>query len=163
MTLLKRTLFCVFDVMQSVCGLRFKKHYFPHTVHYCCSSMLCLSETHRFLAHRSEKQGVLWLASYPVRCDWPNTSSVRRKCVSSFIAYTFGRCFANLPTPWRRRGGVFEWAVLGRRDRVLSFIKNISETLVFATSGILSMHKQIVTLQRERKLEITSYDPFNII
>ncbi len=31
------------------------------------------------------------------------------------------------------------------------------ETLVFATSGILSMHKQLVTLQRERK---TSYDPF---
>ncbi len=29
------------------------------------------------------------------------------------------------------------------------------------TSGILSMHKQLVTLQRERKLEITSYDPFN--
>ncbi len=25
------------------------------------------------------------------------------------------------------------------------------ETLVFATSGILSMHKQLVTLQRERK------------
>ncbi len=34
------------------------------------------------------------------------------------------------------------------------------ETLVFATSGILSMHKQLVTLQRERTLEITSYDPF---
>ncbi len=25
------------------------------------------------------------------------------------------------------------------------------ETLVFATSGILSMHEQLVTLQRERK------------
>ncbi len=36
------------------------------------------------------------------------------------------------------------------------------ETLVFATSGILSMHKQLVTPQRERKLEIASYDPFNI-
>ncbi len=31
-------------------------------------------------AHRSEKRGVLWLASYPVRCDWPNTSSVKWKC-----------------------------------------------------------------------------------
>ncbi len=29
--------------------------------------MLRLSETH------SEKRGVLWLASYPVHCDWPNT------------------------------------------------------------------------------------------
>ncbi len=36
------------------------------------------------------------------------------------------------------------------------------ETLVFATSGILSMHKQLVTLQRESKLEITSYDPFKL-
>ncbi len=28
----------------------------------------------------SEKWGQLWLASYPVCCDWPNTSSVRWKC-----------------------------------------------------------------------------------
>ncbi len=34
------------------------------------------------------------------------------------------------------------------------------ETLVFAASGILSMHEQLVTPQRERTLEITSYDPF---
>ncbi len=64
-----------------LCGLRFKKHYFLHTVHYCCSSMPRLSETHNvYKAHHSEKRGVLCLASYPVRCDWPNTSSVRRKC-----------------------------------------------------------------------------------
>ncbi len=37
------------------------------------------------------------------------------------------------------------------------------ETLVFATSGILSMHNQLVTLHKEKgKLEITSYDPFKI-
>ncbi len=29
-----------------------------------------------YKAFCSEKRGVLWLASYPVRCDWPNTSSV---------------------------------------------------------------------------------------
>ncbi len=60
-----------------LCGLRLKTHYFPHTVHYCCSSMSRLSETRRFFykAHRSENRSVLWLASYPVRCDWPNTSS----------------------------------------------------------------------------------------
>ncbi len=29
-----------------------------------------------YKAQRSEKRGVLWLASYPVRCDWPNASSV---------------------------------------------------------------------------------------
>ncbi len=33
------------------------------------------------------------------------------------------------------------------------------ETLVFATSGILYMHNQLVTLRRE----IASYDPFNQI
>ncbi len=45
MTLLKRTLFCVFGVMQCLGGLKFKKtHNFPHTVHYCCSSMPRLSE-----------------------------------------------------------------------------------------------------------------------
>ncbi len=36
------------------------------------------------------------------------------------------------------------------------------ETLVFATSGILSMHKQLVT-NRKGKFEIASYDPFNIV
>ncbi len=36
------------------------------------------------------------------------------------------------------------------------------ETLVFATSGILSIHEQLVTLQRERKFEIAPYDPFKV-
>ncbi len=37
------------------------------------------------------------------------------------------------------------------------------ETLVFVTSGILSMHNQLVTLQRERKrLNHIIYDPFKI-
>ncbi len=47
---------------------------------------------------------------------------------------------------------VFELDVLGGRGRVLTFIKKYLfgfETLVFATSGILSMHEQLVTLQRE--------------
>ncbi len=35
------------------------------------------------------------------------------------------------------------------------------ETLVFATLQIVYMHKQLETLQRERKHEIASYDPFN--
>ncbi len=37
------------------------------------------------------------------------------------------------------------------------------QTLVFATLRISSMHEQLVTLQRERNLEIASYDPFNIV
>ncbi len=42
--------------------------------------MLRLFETCIYKAHRSEKRGVLWLASYPVRCDWLNTSNMKRKC-----------------------------------------------------------------------------------
>ncbi len=71
---LKRTLFCVLGVTQCLCGLRFKKHYFPHTVHYCCSSMLRLSETSRFLESSSFWEvrcaligllsSALWLAEY---------------------------------------------------------------------------------------------------
>ncbi len=39
-------------------------------------------------------------------------------------------------------------------------ISLVCETLVFATSGILSMHNQLVTLKETAKLEIASYDPF---
>ncbi len=51
-----------------------KTHYFPHTLHYCCSSMLHLSETHRFLQSSSfwearcaligQLSSALWLAEY---------------------------------------------------------------------------------------------------
>ncbi len=33
---------------------------------------------------RSETQGALCMASYPVRCDWSNTSDGRRKCYAPF-------------------------------------------------------------------------------
>ncbi len=37
-----------------LCGFKVQKtHYFPHTVHYCCSSMLRLSETCWFLQSSS--------------------------------------------------------------------------------------------------------------
>ncbi len=50
---------------------------------YIIISPLCpvfLNPVDFYKAHRSEKRGLLWLASYPVRCDLPNTSSVRQKC-----------------------------------------------------------------------------------
>ncbi len=52
--------------------------------------------------------------------------------------------------------------VLGRHERVLTFMKNIFgfETLVFATLRVLYMHEQLETLQKQGKLEIVSYDPF---
>ncbi len=47
-----------------------------------CSAFLKRSDFYKAL--RSEKRGVFWLASSPVRCDWPNTSSVRRKCYTPY-------------------------------------------------------------------------------
>ncbi len=51
-----------------------KTHYFPHTVHYCCSCMPRLSETRRFLQSSSfwearraligQLSSALWLAEY---------------------------------------------------------------------------------------------------
>ncbi len=64
-----------------LCGLRFKKHIIFHIL-YIIVAPLCpafLKHIDFYKAHRSEKRGVFWLASYPVRCDWPNTSSVRRR------------------------------------------------------------------------------------
>uniref|UniRef100_A0A672PHA0 Si:dkey-88e18.8 n=1 Tax=Sinocyclocheilus grahami TaxID=75366 RepID=A0A672PHA0_SINGR len=44
---------CIWCNEMCLCGLRFKKHYFPHTVHYCFSSMPRLSETRTFLQSSS--------------------------------------------------------------------------------------------------------------
>ncbi len=64
--------------MQCLCGLRLKNIIFH--ILYITVAPLFLKHVDCYKAHRSEKRGVLWLASYPVRCDWPNTSSVRWKC-----------------------------------------------------------------------------------
>ncbi len=56
-----------------------KKHIFH--ILYIIVAPLCpafLKRVNFYKAHRSEKRGVLWLASYPVHCDWPNTSSVNK-------------------------------------------------------------------------------------
>ncbi len=45
-----------------------------------CSAFLKLF----YKAPRSEKRSVLWLASYPVRCDWPNTSRPSPYCDAVF-------------------------------------------------------------------------------
>ncbi len=75
MTLLKRTLFlCIWCNAMCSRSLRLKTHYFPHTVHYCCSSLPCLYETCRFLQSSSfwrarcaligQLSSALWLAKY---------------------------------------------------------------------------------------------------
>ncbi len=53
-------------------GLRFKKHIIFHIL-YIIVAPLCpiiLKCAYFYKAHRSEKQGVLWLASYPVSALW---------------------------------------------------------------------------------------------
>ncbi len=39
------------------------------------------------------------------RADGSNSATARIIITPSFFAYTFGRCYANLPTPWRRHVG----------------------------------------------------------
>ncbi len=77
---------CIWCNAMCLCGLRFEKHNIFHIL-YILVAPLCSTFLKRaifYIAHRSEKWGVLWLASYPVRCDWLNTSSVRRKCYAPY-------------------------------------------------------------------------------
>ncbi len=82
-----------------------------------------------------------------------NTTAVT-ETTPSFFAWTFGLHYTNISTSWSRHVG----RVLMSRFRGawtnLKFDKEYLfgfETLVFATSGILSMHNQLETLQRESK------------
>ncbi len=58
-----------------LCGLRLKKQTLIST--YCPLLLLYAPPFWNdfYKAHHSEKRGVLWLASYSMHCDWPNTSS----------------------------------------------------------------------------------------
>ncbi len=105
--------------------------------------------------------------AFPVHgADDSNNTTARINITPSFIAYTFGRCYANLPTHDVDMWGRVWMSCFRGAWQSLNFDKEYLfgfETLVFAASGISSMHEQLVTLQRERKLEIASYDPFNFV
>ncbi len=63
-----------------------EKHIIFH-IPYIIVAPLCPAFMKRidfYKAHCSEKLGVLWLASYPVRFDWPNTSIVWWKCYAPY-------------------------------------------------------------------------------
>ncbi len=69
----KITLFSVFGVMQKFTRFKVKKTNIFH-IPYIIVAPLCtafLIRTDFYKAHHPEKRGVLWLASYPVHCDWP--------------------------------------------------------------------------------------------
>ncbi len=78
-------------------------------------------------------------------------TTARINVLPSFIACTFGRCFANLHIS--SVGGRIWMSRFRGPWQSLNFDKQYLfgfETLVFAASGTLSMHNQL-TLQRERK------------
>ncbi len=54
----KNIILCIWCNAMCLCGLGIKKYYFPHTVHFCCSSMLRLSETRPFLQSSAQSQMV---------------------------------------------------------------------------------------------------------
>ncbi len=73
----KNIILCIWCNAMCLCSLMFKKHIIIHIL-YIIVAPLCsifLKRVDFYKAHHSEKRGMLWLASYPVRCDWPNTSS----------------------------------------------------------------------------------------
>ncbi len=78
----KNIILCIWCNAMCLRGSRFKKHIIFHIL-YIIVAPLCsafLKHADFYKAHHSEKWGVLWLASYQVRCDWPNTSSMWWKC-----------------------------------------------------------------------------------
>ncbi len=71
----KNIIWCIWCNAMCLCGLSFKKYIIFHIL-YIIVAPLCSAFLKRidfYKAPRSEKRGVLWLASYPVRCDWPLT------------------------------------------------------------------------------------------
>ncbi len=82
----KNIILCSWWNTMCLCFLMFLKHIIFHIL-YIIVAPLCpafLKHADFYKAHHSEKWGVLWLATYPVRCDWLNIASVRRKCYAPY-------------------------------------------------------------------------------
>ncbi len=129
---------CIWCNVMCVCGLRLKNTLFSTY----CTLLLRLyalpfwntSIFHK--AHHSDKRDVLWLASYPVRCDWPNTSSVRRKC------------YALLPY----------WDAVSRRDDTKTIKPIINRAFVASSVDIITDYNDLYCLIRRvasRRINIT--------
>ncbi len=80
------TIFCIWCNAMCLHRSRLKKNIIFHIlciiVAPLCSAFLKCADLYK--AHRSEKWGVLWLASYPVLCDWLNTSRMWQKCYAPY-------------------------------------------------------------------------------
>ncbi len=96
-----------------------------------CSAFLKRVDFYK--AHCSEKWGVLWLASYPVRCDWPNTSSVRWKCYA--------------PLPY--------CDAVSRRNDTKTIKPIINEAFVASSGDIITDYNDLYCLFATRRVNIT--------
>ncbi len=124
-----------------------KTHYFPHTVHYCCSSMLRLSETHRFLQSSSfwearcaligQLSSALWLAKFLKRememlRPLPYCDAVSRcddtKTIKPIISEAFVASSGDLITDYNDLYCLFTRLVASRRLNITMSAFVIGET-----------------------------------
>ncbi len=166
-------------------NLSFKKHiiFTYHTLLLLLSSAFL--KPRRFLQSSSfwnarcaligQLSSAVWLAEYLKRvmemlCSYHiwnhtvsprhggggNNTTARIKVTPSFFAYTFGRCYANLLTQWRRFVGCVwmrcfrkVWWSLKLLERYYLWVWDFN--LCDFTDLIQYMHEQLVTLQKEMK------------
>ncbi len=104
---------------------------------YCSGTVLWIQLNHWFLVVffiRKAKQSI-FTKKHSVSRTWRQQQyNSEYNSYASFIACTFVRSYANLPTPWRRRGGVFK--CFRGAWQSLNFYKEslfVFETFIFAT------------------------------
>ncbi len=120
-----------------------KTHYFPHTVHYCWSSMPCLSETRRFLPSWEARCALVgqlssaWLAEYLKRetemlCPLPYCDAVSQrddtKTIKPIINETFVASSGDIITDYNDLYCLFTHRVVSRRVNITMSAFVIGET-----------------------------------
>ncbi len=124
-----------------------KTHYFPHTVHYCCSSIPRLSETRRFLQSSSfwearraligQLFSALWLAEYlkhvaEMLRPLPYCDAVSRrddtKAIKPIINEAFVASSGDIITDYNDLYCVFTYHVASRRVNITMSAFVIGET-----------------------------------
>ncbi len=144
----KNIILCIWCNAMCLCGLRLKKtHYFPHTVHYCFSSMPLLSETRWFLqsslfweARRAligQLSSALWLAEYlkhetEMLCHFPYCDAVSwhddTKTVKPIINEVFVASSGDIITDYNDLYCLFTHRVASRRVNITMSAFVIGET-----------------------------------
>ncbi len=128
-----------------------KTHYFPHTVHYCCSSVLRLSEMRRFLQSSSfwearcaligQLSSALWLAEYLKRVTemlrpLPYCDAVSRcddtKTIKPIINETFVASSGDIITDYNDLYCLFTCCVASRRVNITmsAFVSQKHQTVL---------------------------------